>query len=122
MITLDCLRALYSIDYTPVATDRNSYGIGQSPVGLSIMMIGYSLTTGPLQSNSHRKPSWAPILTCFSGTGSFIIPVLHSNFSHVIYRNFSPSLVGVRPNAVLIDGGVLKFCMASWTRLSEENL
>ncbi|KAG5347999.1 hypothetical protein C0989_011261 [Termitomyces sp. Mn162] len=27
MITLDCLRALYSVDYTPVATDKNSYGI-----------------------------------------------------------------------------------------------
>ncbi|EIM82805.1 uncharacterized protein STEHIDRAFT_149190 [Stereum hirsutum FP-91666 SS1] len=26
-ITLDCLRALYSIDYTPVASDKNSYGI-----------------------------------------------------------------------------------------------
>lgn len=29
MITLDCLRALYSIDYTPVATDKNSFGIGE---------------------------------------------------------------------------------------------
>jgi len=27
MITLDCLRALYSINYTPVATNKNSYGI-----------------------------------------------------------------------------------------------
>jgi tripeptidyl-peptidase-1 len=27
-IVPDCLRALYSIDYTPVATDKNSYGIG----------------------------------------------------------------------------------------------
>lgn len=30
MITLDCLRALYSIDYTPVATDKNSFGIGET--------------------------------------------------------------------------------------------
>ena len=29
-ITLDCLRALYSVNYTPVATDRNTYGIGSS--------------------------------------------------------------------------------------------
>lgn len=29
MITLDCLRALYSIDYTPVATEKNSFGIGE---------------------------------------------------------------------------------------------
>lgn len=29
MITLDCLRALYSIDYTPVVTDKNSFGIGK---------------------------------------------------------------------------------------------
>ncbi|GLB38582.1 putative pro-kumamolisin, activation domain [Lyophyllum shimeji] len=27
MITLDCLRALYSIDYTPVAMNKNSFGI-----------------------------------------------------------------------------------------------
>jgi tripeptidyl-peptidase I len=28
MITLDCLRALYDIDYTPVYTDKNTFGIG----------------------------------------------------------------------------------------------
>ena len=28
MITLDCLRALYSIDHTPVATSQNTFGIG----------------------------------------------------------------------------------------------
>lgn len=28
MITLDCLRALYSVNYTPVATAKNSFGIG----------------------------------------------------------------------------------------------
>lgn len=27
-ITPDCLRALYSVNYTPVATAKNSYGIG----------------------------------------------------------------------------------------------
>ena len=27
-ITLDCLRALYNVNYQPVATDKNSYGIG----------------------------------------------------------------------------------------------
>lgn len=30
LITLDCLRALYSVDYTPVSTAKNSYGIGVS--------------------------------------------------------------------------------------------
>ena len=29
LITLDCLRALYSIDHTPVATDKNTFGIGE---------------------------------------------------------------------------------------------
>ncbi len=29
-ITLDCLRALYSIDYTPVSTDKNTFGIRES--------------------------------------------------------------------------------------------
>ena len=28
MITLDCLRALYAINHTPVATSKNTYGIG----------------------------------------------------------------------------------------------
>ena len=27
-ITPDCLRALYAVNYTPVATDQNTYGIG----------------------------------------------------------------------------------------------
>lgn len=27
-ITLDCLRALYNVDYTPVSTHKNTYGIG----------------------------------------------------------------------------------------------
>ena len=26
--TLDCLRALYKIDYTPRSTDKNTFGIG----------------------------------------------------------------------------------------------
>ena len=28
MITLDCLRSLYKINYTPSATDKNTFGIG----------------------------------------------------------------------------------------------
>ena len=28
MITLDRLRALYNINYTPVATDKNTFGVG----------------------------------------------------------------------------------------------
>ena len=28
-ITLDCLRALYSVNYTPVSTAHNTYGIGK---------------------------------------------------------------------------------------------
>lgn len=35
-ITPDCLRALYSIDYTPVATEKNSYGIGMRFIWTSI--------------------------------------------------------------------------------------
>lgn len=29
MITPACLQALYSVNYTPVATDKNTYGIGE---------------------------------------------------------------------------------------------
>ena len=28
IITPDCLRALYNINYTPVATDKNTFGVG----------------------------------------------------------------------------------------------
>ncbi|KAF9046283.1 subtilisin-like protein [Panaeolus papilionaceus] len=64
MITLDCLRALYNVDYTPVATSKNSYGIVE----------------------------FTP--------QAFLGPDLD-----LFFRNFSPSLVGVRPANVLIDGG-----------------
>ncbi|KAG6850203.1 hypothetical protein H0H93_016382 [Arthromyces matolae] len=67
-ITLDCLRALYSVEYKPVATHKNSYGIG----------IDYS---------SSHPPAFAP-------------------------SNFSPSLVGVKPKTVLIDGAFKPGCLA----------
>lgn len=43
-ITLDCLRALYSIDYTPVSTDKNTFGICECPTvqlrGVRVGLIG----------------------------------------------------------------------------------
>ncbi|KAL5524259.1 hypothetical protein ACEPAF_9399 [Sanghuangporus sanghuang] len=65
IITPACLRALYSVNYTPVATDRNTYGIVEfTPV---------SFLQGDLD---------------------------------LFFGNFSPSLVGVSPDLVSIDGGV----------------
>lgn len=103
MITLDCLRALYAIDYTPVATSKNSYGIGQF---LFYLLSSYNiwLIVFAFQSNSHLSLSWVPTWTCFSGAALFLHN--HLYFLAMICRNFSPSLVGVRPKAVLIDGGL----------------
>ena len=56
MITLDCLRALYSVDYTPVETSKNSYGIGMCAT-LSIL----SSIVNSLQSNLHLKHFWLEI-------------------------------------------------------------
>lgn len=48
------------------------------------------------------------ISTCFSGNNSIYLPTRCSSLS-IHSRNFSPSLVGVRPKAVLIDGGTSIF-------------
>lgn len=40
-MTLACLRALYSIDYTPVCTDKNTFGVGKSKTAL---ISNYKLT------------------------------------------------------------------------------
>jgi hypothetical protein len=52
-ITLDCLRALYDFQYTPVATDKNSYGIG-APFPL-LLCTNRELTIVPSQSNTHLR-------------------------------------------------------------------
>ena len=65
MITPDCLRALYTINYTPVATDKNSYGIGQC--GWSLCQTPHFDTVIPsLQSSSLPKRSWLPTSICSS--------------------------------------------------------
>lgn len=50
MITLDCLRALYSIEYTPVATDKNSFGIGEPILSGCFMRLASfgEVLTGPI--------------------------------------------------------------------------
>ncbi|TFK40519.1 Pro-kumamolisin, activation domain-containing protein [Crucibulum laeve] len=81
MITLDCLRALYAVDYTPVATAKNSYGIVE----------------------------FTP--------QSFLGPDLD-----LFFRNFSPSLVGVRPKNVLIDGAIVQTTNQSFDFNGESDL
>ncbi|KAI5121353.1 hypothetical protein M0805_000661 [Coniferiporia weirii] len=64
-ITPACLQALYSVDYTPVATDKNTYGI--------VEFTPQAFLQGDL---------------------------------NLFFGNFSPSLVGVSPIFIAIDGGV----------------
>ncbi|KAF9561788.1 subtilisin-like protein [Agrocybe pediades] len=80
-ITLDCLRALYNVNYKPVATDKNSYGIVE----------------------------FTP--------QAFLGPDLD-----LFFRNFSPSLVGVRPINVLIDGAVVQTTQQSFDFNGESDL
>ncbi|RDB14895.1 Aorsin [Hypsizygus marmoreus] len=81
IITLDCLRALYAVDYTPVATSRNSFGI--------VEFTPQSFLGGDLD---------------------------------LFFRNFSPSLVGVRPKAVLIDGAIVQTTNQSFNFNGESDL
>lgn len=45
-ITLDCLRTLYSVVYKPVATKKNSFGIGQLAQYLAINSLANTLYSG----------------------------------------------------------------------------
>ncbi|KAF9474020.1 subtilisin-like protein [Pholiota conissans] len=78
MITLDCLRALYNIDYTPVSTDKNTFGI--------VEFTPQAYLPGDLD------------------------------------LNFTPSLVGVRPISVLIDGAVVQNTSQSFNFNGESDL
>ncbi|KAG6829789.1 hypothetical protein H0H92_003444 [Tricholoma furcatifolium] len=81
MITLDCLRALYAVDYTPVATKKNSYGI--------VEFTPQAFLQGDLD---------------------------------LFFRNFSPSLVGVSPKIVLIDGAIVQTTNQSFDFNGESDL
>ncbi|KAF8964244.1 Pro-kumamolisin, activation domain-containing protein [Flammula alnicola] len=80
-ITLDCLRALYAVNYTPVATAKNSYGI--------VEFTPQAFLAGDLD---------------------------------LFFANFSPSLVGVRPKNVLIDGAVVQTTDQSFNFNGESDL
>ncbi|KAG6902424.1 hypothetical protein C0995_000350 [Termitomyces sp. Mi166 len=98
-ITLDCLRALYSVDYTPVATDRNSYGIG----GVNVHLLPRSPVT-------HISPV------------EFTPQAFLQGDLDLFFRNFSPSLVGVKPNTVLIDGAIVQTTNQSFNFNGESDL
>lgn len=51
MITPDCLRALYSVNYTPVATDKNTYGIGMLSK-LFVNIVTESVSSSRVYSSS----------------------------------------------------------------------
>ncbi|KAJ3512115.1 hypothetical protein NLJ89_g3712 [Agrocybe chaxingu] len=84
IITLDCLRALYNINYTLVATGKNTFGVGEADVSV--------LST----------------LGTKDDTVEFTPQAYLPGDLDMFFRNFSPSLVGVRPETVLIDGAVVQ--------------
>ena len=100
-ITPDCLRALYKIDYTPCSTDNNTFGIGSFRC-LDLVFHIFSMLF--LQLNLHLKHIQLPILICSSGICRSCVSLL-CVLNLFFFRDFSSSQVGVRPQAVLIDGG-----------------
>ena len=91
-ITPSCLRTLYGLSYNPVATDKNSFGIGQCILHF-YRCICYNLMRDLLvcsiaeYSNSWYLPS---DLEMFAG-------------------NYSTDLIGKEPVVVSIDGGEIFF-------------
>ncbi|KJA26189.1 hypothetical protein HYPSUDRAFT_63917 [Hypholoma sublateritium FD-334 SS-4] len=80
-ITLACLRALYKIDYTPVSTHVNTFGI--------VELTPQAFLPGDLD---------------------------------LFFKNFVPSLIGVRPTPVLIDGAVVQNTSQSFNSNGESSL
>ena len=107
IITLDCLRALYKINYIPCSTHKNTFGIGSlGCVDLVLQIFTTLLDSWIYASSIFSSRSWSV----------FQVYVKSACLSYVCqavpFRNFSPSQVGMRPQAVLIDGG-------SWSYLIE---
>ncbi|OBZ71486.1 Tripeptidyl-peptidase SED1 [Grifola frondosa] len=98
MIVPDCLRALYSIDYTPVATDKNTFGI--------VEFTPQAFLAGDLDLFF----GFVPCLLCIGHKLSTAL------------SNFSPSQVGVRPTLVSIDGGVVQTTDQSFDFNGESDL
>jgi hypothetical protein len=97
-ITPDCLYALYNFYYTPQATEKNSYGIGELFLNQIILEspLNYPLVSfGP-------QAYLASDLDLFFQCGYFHIS--RTKLTTII-RNFSSTQPGQRPNLVSIDGG-----------------
>jgi hypothetical protein len=96
-----CLRALYDFDYTPKATEKNSFGIGE------FLTRSFCSPTEPIpQLNLPPKRTSALILMYSSGED-----ISHSArpMINTIVRKYSSAQVGQRPIVVSIDGGKSPF-------------
>lgn len=80
-ITLDCLRVLYSYDYTRVATEKNSIAIG--------MVILFIILRGSLPASAVEYTPQAYVPTDLD----------------LFFSNFSTTQIGERPYMYSIDGG-----------------
>jgi tripeptidyl-peptidase-1 len=79
-ITPLCLRALYGLSYEPVATDKNSFGVGVYTSVSQFMFL------------THREVEYTP--------GAYLQPDLD-----MFAKNFSTGLEGVSPILASIAGG-----------------
>ena len=90
MITPNCLRALYDLNYTPLSTKRNTFGIG-----------GWHNHSFRSEPTHYSLVEYTPQAYLQSDLDMF-------------FANFSPSLVGKSPDFISMDGGQFKsFCCLS---------
>lgn len=101
-ITPDCLRALYNINYKPVSTQKNSYGIGESRF---VSKVESSTDIIFLVEFTPQAFLTGDLDLFFT----YVIVIPYNTFSDFAFSNFSTSQVGSRPILVSIDGGLLSF-------------
>jgi len=102
-ITPECLRSLYSIYYNPVATDKNSFGIGKIPFNLSGTCLYYVYLV-----EFTPQSFLGSDLDVFFKFVDFPLAIVQG-LSSTTFRNFSfsNSQVGSRPKPIFIDGAQL---------------
>ena len=88
-----CLRTLYDFFYNPVATDKNSFGIGQCTFRFH-KCICYKLHD-------------LPFLFCF--IAEYTPQAYLKSDLEMFARNYSTDLIGKEPKMVSIDGGEILF-------------
>ena len=84
--TPHCLRKLYGLFYKPVATDKNSYGIGQ-------------------YASTNFSDLCSCVVCCCCFAVEYTPQAYLQSDLQMFAQNYSTDLLGKEPNLVSIDGG-----------------